>query len=540
MKKAPLLRAPQWLRSALQFHHLGIAARLGILLGALCLLMVGIGVTGLQGMQGTASGLDTVYKDRIVPLEQIKSMSDGYAHISAVALKIRFGDLSGEQGLESIGRARITIAQNWKKYQIRQKVGEEAALNEHFQQLQGPADEAMDQLEALVKTDDVAALGTFISQSMLPSIDPMQVMLEQLASVQLDNAKVVFERSNKAYEWIRSIVWLAIATGVALSLALGFAVSRSIVSQLGGEPNDATRLAQAVATGDLTPQAHAHLGGPTSLMAQLSTMQRGLADLVRSVSNISRNVANASQEIAQGNYDLSARTEEQASALQQTVAFMEQLSATVRRNADSSRQAHVLASSASAVALRSGQLVGRVVDTMEGIHESSQRIADIIAVIEGIAFQTNILALNAAVEAARAGDQGRGFAVVASEVRHLASRAAAAAKEIKQLIGTSVQRVEAGTTLVNEAGSTMADMVASIGHVCTIVGEISTASEEQASGVAHAGEAVSQMDQTTQANAALVEQMAASAASLNGQAGELVQLVSVFRIDPNPTPHLQH
>ncbi len=540
MKKFPFLKAPQWLRSALQFHHVGIAARLGVLLGTLCLLLVGIGVAGLQGMQGTASGLDTVYRDRIVPLEQIKSMSDGYARISAVALKIRFGDLSSEQGLESIGRARKTITQNWKKYQVRPKVGEESELNVHFQQLQGPADEAVDQLEALVKTGDVAALGTFTSQIMLPSLDPMQGMLEQLASVQLDSAKAVFERSNHAYEWTRSIVCLAIATGVVLSLALGLAVSRSIVSQLGGEPDDAARLAQAVATGDLTQQAHAHRGGPTSLMAQLSTMQRGMAELVSSVCNISHNVANASQEIAQGNFDLSTRTEEQASTLQQTAASMEQLSATVRRNADSSRQAHGLASSASAVALRSGQLVGRVVDTMKGIHESSQRIADIIAVIEGIAFQTNILALNAAVEAARAGDQGRGFAVVASEVRHLASRAAAAAKEIKQLIETSVERVAAGTTLVNEAGNTMADMVASIGHVCAIMGEISTASHEQASRVAQAGEAVSQMDHATQANAALVEQMAASAASLSGQASELVQLVSVFRIDANPTPHIQH
>ena len=247
-------------------------------------------------------------------------------------------------------------------------------------------------------------------------------------------------------------------------------------------------------------------------------------------------VATASTEIAQGNHDLSSRTERQASALEQTAASMEQLSATVQHNADSARQASQLATQASSVASQGGEVVGRVVETMKGINDASRRISEIINVIDGIAFQTNILALNAAVEAARAGEQGRGFAVVATEVRALAGRSATAAREIKQLIGTSVERIEAGGLLVDQAGATMHDVVSAIRRVTDIVGEISVASQEQASGVSQVGEAVTHMDQVTQQNAALVEQMAAAASSLHGQADALVQVIGVFQLG-GAAPH---
>ncbi len=293
----------------------------------------------------------------------------------------------------------------------------------------------------------------------------------------------------------------------------------------------ALELAQGVAAGDLGQTIVADSDDEMGhLLVALAEMQASLSRVVTVVRRDSEGVATASAEIAQGNNDMSARTESQASALEQTAASMEELSGTVRQNADSARQANQLAQSASTVAAQGGEVVAQVVDTMRGINASSHKISEIIQVIDGIAFQTNILALNAAVEAARAGEQGRGFAVVASEVRSLAGRSAEAAKEIKSLINASVERVEHGTTLVDQAGATMNEVVTSIRRVTDIMGEISAASNEQALGVAQVGEAVKQMDEVTQQNAALVEEMAAAASSLKNQAQDLVGAVSVFKL----------
>jgi methyl-accepting chemotaxis protein len=319
------------------------------------------------------------------------------------------------------------------------------------------------------------------------------------------------------------------ALQVVLFFVIGFIVRRSL-NQLGAEPAEATRLAQDVAKGDLSQQIALKPGDTQSMMAQLKYMQKSLASVVGNVRRGSEGVAIASVEIAQGNSDLSARTEHQASALEETAASMEQLDATVKQNAENARQANTLAQSASAVASHGGEVVSQVVATMKGINESSHKISEIISVIDGIAFQTNILALNAAVEAARAGDQGRGFAVVATEVRSLAGRSAQAAREIKGLISASVDRVEQGTVLVDQAGATMQQVVGSIRRVTDIMGEISLASDEQSHGVAQVVEAIKQMDQVTQQNAALVQEMSAAANSLNSQAQELVQTVAVFKL----------
>ena len=319
--------------------------------------------------------------------------------------------------------------------------------------------------------------------------------------------------------------------GLCLVTALlGGLLARSVFGQLGGEPTEAAAVAARVAAGDLSMPVALRPGDATSVMANLARMQTSLSQVVSDVRSNSESVATASAQIAQGNQDLSGRTEQQASALQQTAATMEELGTTVRHNADSARQANELAQGASAVAAQGGEVVGQVVTTMQGIHDSSRKIGDIISVIDGIAFQTNILALNAAVEAARAGEQGRGFAVVASEVRSLAQRSAEAAKEIKSLIGRSVEQVEQGTALVDQAGKTMGEIVGSIQRVSDIVAEITSASAEQSSGVQQVGQAVSQMDQATQQNAALVEQSAAAAESLRGQAQQLVQAVAVFKL----------
>jgi methyl-accepting chemotaxis protein len=349
-----------------------------------------------------------------------------------------------------------------------------------------------------------------------------------LATVREALSKAEAEATQEAQA--TAVLATRLAVGVMLvvfvgSLGAAIALSRRITEPLG----DAVKVADKVSHGDLTNTIQAVGSDETaSLMRSLQHMQGSLATLVQSVRESSDGVATASAQIATGNTDLSARTESQASALQQTAASMEELGSTVRQNADNARQADQLARTASEVAVRGGEVVAEVVQTMKGINEASRQIADIIGVIDGIAFQTNILALNAAVEAARAGEQGRGFAVVASEVRSLAQRSAQAAREIKSLIGTSVDRVERGTTLVDSAGTTMAEVVDSIRRVTVVVGEISVASHAQAEGVGHVGSAITQMDTATQQNAALVEEMSAAAMSLKTQAHDLVQLVASF------------
>ncbi|MDO8756083.1 MAG: methyl-accepting chemotaxis protein [Polaromonas sp.] len=326
-----------------------------------------------------------------------------------------------------------------------------------------------------------------------------------------------------------------LAYGVMLLVTVAGLVGSYVISQQMVRPlKAAVEVANKVAHGDLThaidTRGQDEIG---DLLGSLQAMQTNLVKLVTQVRQGSESVANASREIAEGNHDLSARTEQQASALEETASSMEELGATVNRSADSARQANQLALNASTIAIKGGDVVGQVVETMKGINESSRKIADIISVIDGIAFQTNILALNAAVEAARAGEQGRGFAVVASEVRSLAGRSAEAAKEIKTLINASVERVGHGTTLVDLAGTTMREVVSSIRQVSDMVGEISAAGSEQSIGVTQVGEAVNQIDQATQQNAALVEEMAAAASGLKAQADGLVAVVSVFNIGAN-------
>ena len=348
-------------------------------------------------------------------------------------------------------------------------------------------------------------------------------------------SELAHQRVNK-----NAAFWTYLSVGIAalaalVSVGLGLMMQATVRKELGGDPLAAREALSNIAEGNLTTRI-VNLGQSDSLMGVMLQMESSLQKMVSEVRNSAGSIASATDEIAAGSQDLSDRTESQASSLEETAASMEQLGSTVRQNADSARQANQLAMNASAVASKGGAVVSQVVETMKDINQSSRRISDIISVIDGIAFQTNILALNAAVEAARAGEQGRGFAVVASEVRSLAGRSAQAAKEIKSLIGDSVDRVEQGTALVDQAGATMTEVVDSIRRVTDIMGEISSSSTEQALGVAQVGEAVTLMDQATQQNAALVEEMAAAAGSLNSQAGDLVQAVSVFKIGGQQTP----
>ena len=328
------------------------------------------------------------------------------------------------------------------------------------------------------------------------------------------------------------LVTLALAAfAVAAAALMAVTITRGLSRQLGAEPGEVVAIASAIADGNLGVSVKTRDGDTTSILAAMRRMRERLADVVGQVRLSSDSIATGSAEIATGNADLSQRTEEQASNLQQTAASMEQLAGSVRSNAETAGAANQLATEASAAAGRGGVAVNRVVETMHDIAASSRKIGDIIGVIDGIAFQTNILALNAAVEAARAGEQGRGFAVVASEVRSLAQRSADAAREIKSLISASVKRVEHGTALVDRAGMTMTEIVTSIARVTDIMGEISAASTEQSTGVGQISEAIAQMDQATQQNAALVEESAAAAESLSDQARQLVQVVAVFKLD---------
>ncbi|VVE29449.1 membrane protein [Pandoraea morbifera] len=319
-----------------------------------------------------------------------------------------------------------------------------------------------------------------------------------------------------------------LAIGIVVTIAM-MAIIRNVQRSLGGEPEYASEIAHRIAGGDLHSPVTVAPGDTTSLLYAMQRMQQTLADTIGQIRQGTESITTAAHEIAAGNTDLSARTEQQAASLEETASSMEQLTATVKQNADNARQASQLAVNASEIALRGGQVSGQVGETMDGISSSSSKIVDIIAVIDGIAFQTNILALNAAVEAARAGEQGRGFAVVAGEVRTLAQRSAAAAKEIKALIEDSARRVQDGTALVAEQARTMDEIVQAVKRVTDIMGEISAASAEQSSGIEQVNRAVAQMDEVTQQNAALVEQAAAAAAAMESQAHDLRVAVSVFQ-----------
>ncbi|MBG7618074.1 methyl-accepting chemotaxis protein [Herbaspirillum sp. AP02] len=392
--------------------------------------------------------------------------------------------------------------------------------------------------DAIPKVEKVARLGiegdaAATKQAMIEaglSLQPWTDELGKLRDVIVSKNIAAAKQAHADYFAARRLLLIVAGFGLLVSLMLATLIARSIQRQLGGEPGEVASIASRVAAGELDIEVALKNGDRSSLLYSVAQMREQLAVIVGKIRTATDSITNGSTEIARGNSDLSARTEEQAGSLEETASAMEQLTSTVKQNADNARQANKLAESASGIAVEGGQVVGKVVETMNSINESSKRIVDIISVIDGIAFQTNILALNAAVEAARAGEQGRGFAVVASEVRGLAQRSAAAAKEIKVLINDSVTKVDAGSQLVSQAGTTIGQVVDSVRKVTDIVGEISSATQEQSAGLDEINRAIAQMDQTTQQNAALVEEAAAAAESLKDQARILAQAMSVFRL----------
>jgi len=509
---------------------LKISTRIICMVVLMTVLLVVVGLLGLSGMQRTNAALQSVYADRVVPLSELSDMQRlMLRNRLAVANAVAFNTPEHTQRYVKEIEANIQAIDGlWARYLQTDLTPDEARLARDFDAAhQRFVQEGLRPSLAAMRANDLDETRRLALEKLHPLWDPVRDNTQALLKLQVDVSKLELDAESARFRVISVWSIASIVGGMLAGAALGLLLVRNIGRSL----RQAIAVAEAVAQGDLSQRIEVQGQDEVAqLLTALSGMQQSLIKVVATVRQGAEEVSTASAEISNGNSDLSARTEGQASALEQTAASMEQLGSAVQHNADNARQANQLALSASQVAHDGGQVVAQVVHTMKHIHQSSQKIADIIGVIDGIAFQTNILALNAAVEAARAGEQGRGFAVVAGEVRALAGRSAEAAKEIKALISASVERVDEGSQLVDRAGQTMGEVVAAIGRVSDIVGEISAATGEQSAGVAQVGEAVTQMDQATQQNAALVEQMAAAALGLKNQAHDLVQAVSVFKL----------
>ncbi|TCP16404.1 methyl-accepting chemotaxis protein [Simplicispira metamorpha] len=469
-------------------------------------------------------------------------------------------------GAQHIARSNLAMVEATRSLRSAMLSGTEPDRNRHLQDMQTRLDESKTELRSAEKTfftptgkaqladthnallayeaiaKDMAA--TLRSEPLpeltgstrqlftvgTPTANKLSALMTTLVERKSANAKALSEETDAIYASTHALLIALTLGGVLAGVAIGTLITRSLTRQLGGEPADVAAVANAIAAGDLSTTIDDSKAQATSVVHAMHEMQASLRQIVSTVRASSDSIATGAQQIATGNSDLSQRTETQASNLEQTAASMEEIASTVQTSADTARQATQLATSASDAATQGGAVMEQVVTTMEEINTASRKIADIIGVIDGIAFQTNILALNAAVEAARAGEQGRGFAVVASEVRSLAGRSAEAAKEIKVLIGNSVDKVDAGSKLVDTAGSTMQHIVQEVQRVTGLIREISASTSEQTVGIGQVSEAVAQLDQVTQQNAALVEESAAAAASLNQQAQQLVQAVAVFQL----------
>ena len=504
----------------------------------LALLVLLVSLLALRSL----SAADNRFSGYIAGVAQRQALSTSISvAASRRAIGVRDMVLVGSQPERDAAKA-MAVGANEELQSSLKKLREALAAGAEVSERERAIFATIDKVEADYKPVALSIVELAATGRRDEAIEKMNVacrpLLVQLLAASKDYTDYNMEKSQRnvdasaaAYSSQRTVMLALSIFAVLASVVLGVFITRRLFSALGAEPAALGIAARKVAQGDLSDIDGADKAPDGSVLASMGAMQRQLLTLIGQVRSSADSIAVASAEIAQGNNDLSRRTESQASSLEQTSASMEELTSTVKQNADNATEANQLADSASAVAIRGGEVVVQVVETMKGINDSSKKIADIIGVIDGIAFQTNILALNAAVEAARAGEQGRGFAVVASEVRNLAGRSADAAKEIKTLIGASVERVETGSVLVDRAGATMTEVVDAIKRVAHIVAEISAASSEQSIGVAQIGEAVTQLDQATQQNAALVEQSAAAAESMNFQADQLVQAVAVFRTE---------
>jgi methyl-accepting chemotaxis protein len=522
--------------SGMTFKHWKVGSKL---LGGFFLLVLfgsAVALTGLFNMSKINEMAGNMYERELMGLSYIKE-----ANVKLVYV----GRARGNYLLATTHQERAGHLANVRKYMAEidanldkaQRLFVTAEARQLFAQYASTAKEyeaEMARVFALEDREPLSQRSEALTQALAQTrqrADVLDDLLSRLALQKEARARAAAEEGAQTFRSARAVMLaLTVCSGIA-GIALGMLITRDLTGQLGGEPREAARIASLIAAGDLGVAIETRAGDQASMLYAMKQMRDSLARIVGQVRSGAESISTASAQVAAGSLDLSSRTEQQAGSLEETASSMEELTATVKQNADNALEANRLAGKATAVAVKGGEAIHEVVETMGQINDASRKIVDIIAVIDGIAFQTNILALNAAVEAARAGEQGRGFAVVASEVRLLAQRSASAAKEIKLLIGDSVDKVEIGSKLVTHAGATMNDIVESVRQVTLIIEQISTASREQTRGIEQINQAVADMDQVTQQNAALVEEAAAACDSMQGQAAHLAGLVGVFKLD---------
>ena len=514
----------------MSISNLKVGARLGLGFGALIAMMMIIAMLGITNMRNIQGKLDDIVNKEFPKTVWANNMLEG---VDAIGIHMRDSLLETGKDkikieLDGITEKRKVTKDNLEKLQtVMTSDADKAALAKVVE----VRNEYVGEQEVFLKLIDEGKLEeakTFLMQKVMGLQDNYIEKLNELTEYQSNGMKKIGDEANKQVQSMVMLVVMFALIALVIGVVTGFLIARSITRPL----QQAVEVAGAVAKGDLTQHIEVKSRDEVGQLLQaLKDMNESLTGIVSEVRSNTDSITTASQEIAQGNTDLSQRTEEQASSLEETASSMEELTSTVKQNAENAKQANQLASNASDIAVKGGQVVGDVVHTMASISDSSKKIVDIISVIEGIAFQTNILALNAAVEAARAGEQGRGFAVVAGEVRNLAQRSAAAAKEIKTLIGDSVDKVSTGSKQVDQAGATMTEIVQAVKRVTDIMSEIAAASNEQSAGIEQVNQAITQMDEVTQQNAALVEEAAAAAESMQEQSAVLMKAVSIFKLD---------
>jgi methyl-accepting chemotaxis protein len=527
----------------MNLNNMKVGTRLALGFALVLVLLVAVAVVGILRMAQIQDRLDHVVSVSNVStglvVEMRNNVSDRLASLRVLTLMTDPADMEPEivkfkEQTAKYDAAQAKLAALFATYAN----GQEKTLLNQIKEHEATAMPAIARATELY----LAANAMDATRVMIREVRPVQRKwtdaLNALSALEDKQNAQSKADAETAFANARNFMLILLVLAVVMGIVAAVAITRSLLKQLGGEPAYTAKIAGSIAHGDLSIAIDTKASDRGSLLVEMKEMRNSLVGIVEQVRRGTETIGTASREIAAGNIDLSSRTELQASSLEKTASAMEQLTATVKQNADSAREANSLAATASDVARKGGDVVSQVVGTMGEINTSANKISDIIGVIDGIAFQTNILALNAAVEAARAGEQGRGFAVVASEVRNLAQRSAAAAKEIKTLIGDSVEKVERGSKLVGQAGVTMDEVVSSVKRVTDIMSEIANASAEQSAGIAQVNTSIIEMDSMTQQNAALVEQAAAAAQSLQDQAGELARVVSIFKLEEGEEHHV--